>query len=631
MASAGINAFIRALVLKATTAAARRTAKDAEETVPMVHRPTGDIPLDDPTDAPTFFGPSTSQLDRNPLVLERYDEIIKDNPNVKFSGTVEDHLDEIERDLIDAGELGDIGKQTTARKPWEFELEGGKRKDVTTTGQAKQVETYIDPKLSPAATHFRELENLDRFLKGEPEVPITRDVPEGTRQDLRATAKIPRSDDIDITNARREAQITLLKEQLEKQPELATRANLGELAEDVVAADVLDKAGKQFFGRKVAQEGDDFSMRDLEDLFLRGKSAEGKLNIDPETGRPTTPQGRAVLKAKAEGTKQVQGRSRGPKDIPIVPTGERSFGYRKRPDPEGMEKPVEGEVLSPQEKLTGPLKEEARISEAQIAANARAHRDDLRAISEGRNDLTPRQQALKDVIDRTGRLTRKAIEKINKDFPPVPVRLSPRREAGKQTTVESAVREQRGTKQRERGEEPKEVPEETTKFTVFDEATGEPQVDEAGRIVSDFIDRTTAAPDSDLFGRTMDELSKARQIIAKQGGVDLSRTAAKPVAGPTQDPNLVSSLLQALREIQKDASIGPPRIRPELAFKSPPKAPTGELTPAINQLINMMEQLNIKGRPQGIPTPGIPSQARTQGLSKVQQQLEERFKEAGTR
>jgi len=512
MANAGLYAIIKALTLKAAGATSKRKWKELEETVPMVRRPTHDEPLSevDP-DAPTFFGESTSQRDRNPLVLEefqrQYPSSFGKEPTTKrgLSGTVEDALDDIERELIDSGELGDIGTQVTARKPSEYALEAGKRKDVTTAGEAKQIGTYIDPKLPPTATHFRELENFDRFMKGEPPVPITREIPEGTRQDLRAPAKIPRSDDIDVTNTRREAQLELLKEQLEGQPELATRANLGELAEDVVAADVLDKAGKQFFGRKVAQEGDDFSMRDLEDLFLRGKSAEGKFNVDPETGRPTTPQGRAVLKAKAEGTKQVQGRSKGPKVVSRVPTGERSFRARKRPDPEGLEKPVEGEVLSPQEKLTGPLKEDVRLREAQIAANARAHQADLRAIREGRNDLTPRQQALKDVIDRTGKLTKEAIEKINKDFPPVPVKLSPRGKVGKQTTVKSAVGEQRGTRQRERGAEVEEVPEETTQFTVFDEATGEPQVDEAGRIVSDFIDRTTAAPDANI-GALLDAL-----------------------------------------------------------------------------------------------------------------------------
>ena len=518
MASAGLYAIIRALTLKATKEAAKSAQRDADEVVPKVYRPTDELSLD-PTlnpggEAPTSFGHTPSHLDRELLVLEEYQKRFPKSFGEEAttkrgsSGTVEQQLDEIERELIDEGVLADIGASPKARSKF----------DATKSNRPEKPDARADE------------EAIKKELGFIPKDKYTR-IPEGARQDLRAPGKIPRSDDIDITNARREAQIELLRDQLERQPELATRANLEELAKDVVDADVLDKAGKQFFGRQIAQEGDDFSMRDLEDLFLRERSApskefpRGKLNIDPKTGRPTTPQGRAVLKAKAEGTTQVQGRSRGPKSVPKIPEGERSFRARKRPDPEGLEKPVEGEALSPQEKLTGPLKDEARLREAQRASDAEAHRADLMAIRDRRNDLTPRQEALKDAIEGTGKLTKEAVAKINKDFPPIPVKLSPRRVAGKQTTVESAVREQRGTKQRERGIEVEEVPEETTQITVFDEATGGPQVDEAGRIISDFIDRNTATPDSDLFGRTIDELSEARRIIAEQGGVSIGQQA----------------------------------------------------------------------------------------------------------
>ena len=142
----------------------------------------------------------------------------------------------------------------------------------------------------------------------------------------------------------------------------------------------------------------------------------------------------------------------------------------------------------------------------------------------------------------------------------------------------------------------------------------------------DIVDQSTPAPDAGVVSRTPEQLSEARRIIASQGGVDLTRNLPKPTANP--NPDLQRSLLQALREIQGDFTIGPRQVNPDLAFKTkpPPQRQPGPLDPSMNQLINIIRQLKLQQRTPE-PVSGLPRQPMAQNPVAIE--LEKRFRKLG--
>ena len=406
MANAALLAAIRALRQTAARTAARNVASDAEQTVPKVYRPTDEIPLD-VEEAESFFGPSRSELDREPLVLEEFQrrhEGVKTKKGKTATrgsaGSIEQELNDIERELIDAGELEDIGATPYARSDWDpktprkRKLGKGRSLTALSPEEAKQVETFIDPKLPPEATHFRELENFERFLRGEEiaseskaiskslktatstsrralhkklaqlaeekegvrEVPITRGQRPGRAKGAGERIETKkRSDDIDVLNERRAARLAdftrQLREARKTDPEIDTPANRAILAEDVIQADIADKAAGNVFGldkanfpKNIDPESrlTEFSLRELEDIF-------GKNDL-------TTPQGRAVARLRKEASQAAKASGRPPVKLEarqLIPRTAKGFARRERPDPSKLE-PV-------QEKLTGPLRPEVAL------------------------------------------------------------------------------------------------------------------------------------------------------------------------------------------------------------------------------------------------------------------------------
>ena len=346
---------LQRLILKLAGAekkqAQKNITRDTHETVPKVFKPSDDIPLD-ADEADTFFGPTRSELDREELVLEQFEIDQAANPNVRRSGSIEQELNDIERRLLEEGQLEDIIPELNQRT--EFDQFKGKP-DTISAEEAKQVETFIDPRLPPSATHFRELENLDRFLKGEKEVPITRSQREGSAKGAGERIETKkRSDDIDVLNERREARLAEFKKHLEANPELDTPANRAILTKDVIEADIADKAAGQVFGKDkdafpkdIDPESrlDEFSLRELEDIFGRNDLS--------------TPQGRAVARFRKEAAQAAarSGRPPEPGARQLLPTGAKSFANRPRPDA--------SELDAVQDKLTGPLKPEAKEKELQ--------------------------------------------------------------------------------------------------------------------------------------------------------------------------------------------------------------------------------------------------------------------------
>ena len=601
MASAGLLAIIQGLRRAGAKAIEKRALRDAEDlAAPGVHRPTDELSLDPELnvggEAPTFFGPTSSQLDRHPEVLNRFDEIRADNPNVRFQGTVEQQLDEIERNLIDEGVLRDIDIEPSARKPSEYE--------PTKSSRLGKPDARADEEAIKKELGFIPREKYTKAQEGKP-------------QDLRASKEIPRQDDIDLTNERQEAILQRRIKELQEQPEINTPANEEILASQVIGEDALDKASGKFFGRgpkyKI-QPDDNFTLRDLEDTFVKGRDAEGNLSsriINPDTPEEqligNTPQARAVLALKARGTTASQGRSTGPGDARRIPTGKRSFERQKL---------ITGEELDePQEALTGRLRPDVALEQAQVKANALALRADLKAIRTGTNELTPRQEALRDLFTSGEKPTKKAVQAIFEEFPVDKAKFPLTPDPGRQVTAPSAAVARPGEVAVGR------------QAPMLDAETGKIAIDEAtGNQMFDIVDQSTPAPDAGVVSRTPEQLSEARRIIASQGGVDLTRNLPKPTANP--NPDLQRSLLQALREIQGDFTIGPRQVNPDLAFKTkpPPQRQPGPLDPSINQFINIIRQLKLQQRTPE-PVSGLPRQPMAQNPVAIE--LEKRFRKLG--
>jgi hypothetical protein len=493
MASTGLYAIIRGLAAKAAKETAKSAQRDAGETVPKVFRPTDDLSLD-PTlnvskEAPTSFGPTPSQLDRDPLVLEEFQRMFPESfgrsatTRRGSSGTIEQQLDEIERRLIDEGKLSDIGTEPSARKPSEYE--------PTKSDRPEKPDARADEEAIKKELGFIPKEKYTKAQEGKP-------------QDLRASKEIPRQDDIDLTNARQEAILQRRIKQLQEQPEIDTPANEEILARQVIGEDALDKASGKFFGRGLkykVPEGDDFTLRDLEDIFVRGKDVEGKPSsriINPNTPEEqligNTPQAKAVLALKARGTAASQGRSTGPGDARRIPTGKRSFE---------RERPITGEELDEtQEALTGRLRPDVALEQAQIKANAQALQADLRAIRTRTNELTPRQESLRDLITSGEKPTKEAVQAIYEEFPVDKAKFPLTPDPGRQIPAPRAEVRSRGGVSAGR------------KVSF---------IDDEGNVVEDVIDEGAILPDENVSGRTPQELSKARRIIGEQGGTTTIR------------------------------------------------------------------------------------------------------------
>jgi hypothetical protein len=103
-----------------------------------------------------------------------------------------------------------------------------------------------------------------------------------------------------------------------------------------------------------------------------------------------------------------------------------------------------------------------------------------------------------------------------------------------------------------------------------------------------FDSKLDKAPEA-LEGRTMNELSKARQIIGRQGGVTIGQPEQQGRNVRPFDPNKITSI-KNLSRVYEGAS--DPLNR---AIKS--KKPTEPLTASMNQLINIIRQLELQQRP----------------------------------
>jgi len=315
-------------------------------------------------DPDEYLGPTPTQLDRPAEVLDEFQNQYTKG-NVRGSrGTIEQEMDQLEKELIEEGVL-EFSDTSTERPIPSL----GEKKQSNTFTQSvnrqkpktvfEDTSGYIDPKLAPEATHFQELEQFDKFMSGKKTSPITNKIPQGTPK------KEYRGDDIDLVNARREKRLEEYKKQLP--PHMQTPENIEILVQDIMEADIADLASGKVFGKDKSKfpkpldpDKENFSLRNLEDIFTHGKGNEG-----PSAQKNAV----AGFRKRATKAQKASGRTVYPTDR--LPTNEKSFANRPRPDASKLE--------GVQETLTGPQSLESRMKALLEAFFAREKVSKLKA------------------------------------------------------------------------------------------------------------------------------------------------------------------------------------------------------------------------------------------------------------
>jgi hypothetical protein len=354
------------LVEKLTKQQAKRAArlKDADKelkesgAVAETYRPTSDQPVAQSAadeDATSFFGPSSSELDRASIVDDTLQQIKQDNPKVKFSGSIEEQLDDVERGLIDEGVIGDL---TRKQEDFVRDPQGAREQSLRMNKKPtdfKKRRTYPGDNRPPEGSEASRVIELQE-IKEAMESGKGKRVAPGTAAGLENPKTASRADDVDVIGEKRDARVKEIDEQLKslRDPEMRESPAIKEaLAEDIVEADVADLAAGQAFGRSTSKrkfdpskttadrEIDNFGLRQLEDIY----------GIN-QTG---TPAERAVTGFRKElgDAARASGRLPEPGARVAVPPDVKAFMNRRRPDASRLDEA--------QEKLTGPLKEPTRL------------------------------------------------------------------------------------------------------------------------------------------------------------------------------------------------------------------------------------------------------------------------------
>tara|TARA_R100000781_G_scaffold31819_1_gene23271 strand:- start:5928 stop:7499 length:1572 start_codon:yes stop_codon:yes gene_type:complete len=358
-----LKRLIQKLVSQYKRRAAQNKADDEaladSGTVGEVYRPTSDQPISSAPGeehAESFFGPSGSELDRDPNVIYDLQQTIRDNPNVRLSGTIEQQLDDVQRELIDEGILTDLTRRDTniIKDPKGAEEQALRRARANAPKKSKERKTYPGDNRPPEgseASRVIELEEIEEAMKSGK----GRKVPPGTAKGLQDPKTARRSDDIDVIGEKRDARIRDIDKQLQSQrnPEMRQSPAIREaLIEDIVEADVADLAAGQAFGRSTSKrkfdpskttadrEIDNFGLRQLEDIY-------GVNQTGTEAERAV----KALRKETGDASRDSL-RLPEPNARVAVPPDVNAFMMRKRPDASKLE--------AVQEKLTGPLNEQTK-------------------------------------------------------------------------------------------------------------------------------------------------------------------------------------------------------------------------------------------------------------------------------
>lgn len=541
MASSVAYQLLKFLAKKEAQTAERNAIRDAE--VPGVHRPSENI------DGGGNFGPTPSQLDRKPEVIAAWEaeqsrKASREGATLaQRPGTIEQQMDAIEAELVKEGKLQyipenkvppeEVGVRTSNKSQPKSELELSPNElKAKRDAEKSQVDNFIDPKLPPSQTHFRELENFDRFSAGDDPLPITRRQKFGVPDDL----KVPRNakgkkgavNDMDIMGDRRAAALTDIVRQLEKHGN-ANPKNIGEAAKDVIERDIADEQITKVFGRgkkkadPAVHKNDisneqDFSLKHLEELF----SPTAKGDVPSIQG-----QGVAALKQEAAKAGQESGRTT-VKGI-TVPRNQVSIDNQRK-----FHRPDADKIAPIQEKLTGPLNDETRIRLMREMAKREANRafqgGAARRLGNEAEELTQPQRG------RAPTAAESAEAQVDFDAA---------------TDVEELV------KRIARGEQPLGTSDTAPTYRQFKEIgeDGKVKVDKQGREIIDYTD-DVVPQEAVEFSRSYPELSRQRINEAQQGPIDvptgksgelLEQSNVTAQFPSTTDPAM-RQLLEALQE-----------------------------------------------------------------------------------